>query len=118
MTRYELNLFLEIFPDYCEHFATNEFSLLAKILGVFTVKSGKMDDVHIMLMENALRFRDSKNIKYIFDLKGSTVDRKVKGKTKNTTTLKDVNFIMTAQANKGLTLTKRIVKKELKKALA
>ena len=50
-------------------------SLLAKILGVFTVKSGKMGDVHIIMMENTLRFDNPDELTYIFDLKGSRVDR-------------------------------------------
>ena len=45
-------------------------------------------------MENTLRLRNKDNLRYIFDLKGSTVDRKVSGKTKVSTTLKDVNFEM------------------------
>lgn len=42
-------------------------------------------------------------LKYIFDLKGSLVDRKVKGATTATTTLKDVNFLMVAAKNKNFT---------------
>ncbi len=51
---------------------------MAKILGVFTVESAQIHAVHLMLMENTLRidrtFFSEKPI--IFDLKGSTVDRK------------------------------------------
>ena len=54
-------------------------------------------------MENTLRIRDEGSLKYVFDLKGSLVDRKVMGKTKKTTTLKDVNFLMAAKYNKNLT---------------
>ena len=62
-----------------------------------------MGDVNIILMENTLRIKDEKRLKYVFDLKGSTVDRKVKGQTKQTTTLKDVNFLMAAKVNKDFT---------------
>ena len=47
-----------------------------------------------------MRFKEEKNLRYIFDLKGSTVDRKVKGKTKYSTTLKDVNFLMVSNVQK------------------
>ena len=40
-------------------------------------------------------------LRYIFDLKGSLVDRYVKGKTKPSTTLKDLNFIKTSEAFPG-----------------
>ena len=59
-----------------------------------------MDEVHLMLMENTLRLRNPEQLKYIFDLKGSLVDRKTMGLTTNSTTLKDINFLMTKKANK------------------
>ena len=114
MSKGELTLFLSMFEDYCRHFRENKNSLMTKILGVFTVKSGKMGDIHIMLMENDLKFKEPEQIKYVFDLKGSSIARKVKGKTKNTTTLKDVNYLMTAEANQGLTMMKSSVKKRLR----
>lgn len=39
-----------------------------------------------------MQLENVKNLRYIFDLKGSTEDRKVKGKTKPATTLKDQNY--------------------------
>jgi len=42
-----------------------------------------------MLMENTLQVKDESFLKNIFDLKGSLVDRNVKGLTTPTTTLKD-----------------------------
>lgn len=77
--------------------------MLAKIFGVFTVKMSKAQPVHLMLMENVLRLKNPDNLKYIFDLKGSLVGRKVKGVTTASTTLKDINFLMTAASNKSLT---------------
>jgi len=41
-----------------------------------------------------MHIHNPEKLRYVFDLKGSTVDRKVLGKTTNTTTLKDVNFMM------------------------
>ena len=53
------------------------------------------------MMENTLQIRDPENLKYIFDLKGSLVNRKVKGKIKSSTTLKDVNFMILSEATPG-----------------
>ena len=52
-----------------------------------------MKEVHVMLMENTAQVESSDKISAVFDLKGSTVDRLVKGKTKPETTLKDLNFL-------------------------
>ena len=52
-----------------------------------------MSDVHLMLQENILRFKEPKNVRAIFDLKGSSVNREVKADyLKPTATLKDVNL--------------------------
>lgn len=103
MTAGELKLFLRILPRLSEHHKRVRSSLLSKIFGVFTVKMRGVDAVHIMLMENVLRLKDSDELNYIFDLKGSQVDRKVKGVTKPSTTLKDINFLMAAQSNTDFT---------------
>lgn len=44
-------------------------------------------------MENTLQLQDPDSLEYIFDLKGSLVSRRVKGKIKSSTTLKDKNFL-------------------------
>ena len=67
-------------------------------------------------MENTLRVDDNR-FEYIFDLKGSTVDRKVKGKTKNTTTLKDINFIMVSRTNPDFTKLSIRDKKKILEAI-
>lgn len=97
MSTTELQLMLRILPKYVAHIKQHKQTLLSKILGVFTVKTESFDEVHVMIMENTLRFKDPDNLKYIFDLKGSTVDRAVKGYTKPTTTLKDLNFLVAAE---------------------
>ena len=101
MTKEELNLLLGILSPLTTHFKRNPDSLLAKIFGVFTVKSKKTGDIYLMLMENTLQLKKPERLNYIFDLKGSLVDRKVHGQTSSSTTLKDVNFLMAAQANEN-----------------
>lgn len=58
------------------------------------------------MMENTLQFKDTSQVSYIFDLKGSTVNREVKGIVKNSTVLKDMNFRKVAKALNGLTMMK------------
>ena len=119
MKKSELDLFLCLLPRVSEHFKNVPRSLLSKIFGVFTVKMGSVDPVHIMLMENTMRLKDPNRLNYVFDLKGSLVDRKVKGKTKASTTLKDINFLMAAEANHNFTsmniVDHRLLKATLRK---
>jgi hypothetical protein len=89
MTQKELDLYLLKLPAFKDHFLANKNSLLAKIFGVFTINTKYMKQVHVMLMENTVQLRDPKYLQYVFDLKGSTVDRKEKGVTKPSSTLKD-----------------------------
>ena len=89
MTKSEMDLMLNMLPTLTEHYKKYPDSLIMKVFGVFTVKSSQTQDVHLMLIENTLQLKDPENLKYIFDLKGSLVDRKVKGEIKASTTLKD-----------------------------
>ena len=118
MTSGELKLFLRILPGLARHHKNVPESLLAKIFGVFKVKTSKVSAVYIMLMENTLRLKDPDKLNYIFDLKGSLVDRKVKGVTKPSSTLKDLNFLMVAKKNKHLTALKKHDQRLIKAALS
>lgn len=67
--------------------------MLARIYGVYTVKMEEIEPVSLILMGNTKMCND-KNIEHVFDLKGSFVNREVKGKNlKNTATLKDINML-------------------------
>lgn len=48
----EFDMYLKRLPAFGEHFKSNKHSLLAKILGVYTVNTKYIENVHIMLMEN------------------------------------------------------------------
>ena len=109
MSSSELNLYLENLEKFKDHYKQNKSSLLAKIVGVFTVKTETLNKVHIMLMENCMQLNEPENLRFIFDLKGSRVDRKVKGLTKSSTTLKDENYRMINEMKKK---TENIVNRE------
>ena len=79
MTKSELNLLLKILPNLSKHFIDNPSSLLAKIFGVFTIETFRVDKVYVLLMENTLKLHNAKHLSNIFDLKGSMVNRIVKG---------------------------------------
>jgi len=52
MSSGELKLFTKLLPKFQIHYKKNPRSLLAKIIGVFTVAIENTQKVHIMLMEN------------------------------------------------------------------
>ena len=93
MTDGELKLMKKLLPRLAEHYEKNPESLIAKIFGIFSVKTESQNPVHLMLMENTLQLKDPSNLQYVFDLKGSLVDRKTKGCARPSTTLKDQNFL-------------------------
>lgn len=64
---------------------------------MFTLKTDATSEVHLMLMENTLQLKDPDGLKYVFDLKGSLVNRKTKGKIIPSTTLKDVNYLLASK---------------------
>jgi hypothetical protein len=93
VTSDELEILKGMTPAMTQYLFHNQDSLLSRVLGIFTIKASKFSEVHIMLMENTMRLKDKDELKFVFDLKGSTVDRFVMGKYASSVTLKDVNFI-------------------------
>lgn len=79
MNEEEYSTFQGIFRKYYSHILTHKESLLARIYGVFTVKKEKIQPVHLILMGNTVKLHGKgENLKHMFDLKGSFVNRCVK----------------------------------------
>jgi hypothetical protein len=108
MTRQELELYLSHLPKFCEHYRSNKHSILARIVGVFTINTEHLKEVHVMLMENTAQLNNPAKLTHLFDLKGSLVDRMTAGKTKPSTTLKDMNFLISC--DKALVKNSQFVK--------
>ena len=102
ISKSERDLLLKILPNLSKHFMENPNSLLARIFGVFTIETSRVDKVYVLLMENTLQVHQVDQLRNIFDLKGSTIDRLVTGKTKSTDTLKDINFLKIKKKNPKL----------------
>lgn len=90
---------LDSFISYLEE--NNNESLIAKIFGVYTIKTNKFKAVDMVIMENTAQITNKQNWKMTFDLKGSTFNRYTKlhkhhmfwKNTLNTkAVLKDMNF--------------------------
>jgi len=94
MSKQELDTLLDMLPKYREHFLSNPNSLLVKIFGAFTVSKSGMGLVHVMLMENTIKMKNPELLRHVFDLKGSTLNRKtVCMELSPSTVLKDIDFL-------------------------
>ena len=103
MTNIEKNTLLSRLDKFVCHFQNNNKSLIAKIYGVYTIKSNIFDDLNVMIMQNTAILTNNKNKRMFFDMKGSTVSRKTSFPTKYRQfwqrslhykkTMKDLNFI-------------------------
>ena len=92
MNNAELKVFRNCLPDYVMFLRENPDSMIARIYGVFTVQMEDITPVHLLLMSNAAQA--GKNIKNVFDLKGSIINRKVEDHHITAGgTLKDVNLL-------------------------
>lgn len=92
MNNHEMTVFQKMLPKYFEHLRQNPESLIARIYGIFTVRMEELVPVHILLMANAAQA--GKNIEYVFDLKGSEINREVKeSEITKGGTLKDQNML-------------------------
>lgn len=71
----EKDFLMQILPKYHQHVKKNPKSLLAKIVGVYSIKIDNKDKVYQVLMES-IDPLDEKFIKFKYDLKFSTVNRR------------------------------------------
>ena len=74
---------------------TKNKSLLARIYGLFTIKTKGLRPINLIIMQNTACLRNAKKKLYEFDLKGSMYGRRtpIKNKHDKKNTLKDLNFI-------------------------
>ena len=89
----ERKTLLDIFHDYFNYIKTNETTLITKIYGVYTLVIKNASSVNIILMQNLFGCSPI-HIQRMFDLKGSTVQRKTKGvqKWRKDQVLKDLDY--------------------------
>jgi hypothetical protein len=71
----EKDFFMSILPKYHQHLRKYPNSLLAKIVGVYSIQIDQKDKVYHILMES-LDPIDEQFIKFKYDLKFSTVNRR------------------------------------------
>ena len=68
---------LQLIDSFVAHFEGNE-SKIAKVFGVFTLKTSAFANLDFMIVENITKTNDLNNIKVTFDLKGSAFKREAK----------------------------------------
>jgi len=102
MTNKEMRFFCDqVATHYFNYLQENPESMLARIYGVYRVKSFGMQPVNIMLMEHSLKVEDPEMVQAVFDLKGSNVNRLVPVSkfTSRQRTLKDTNLLQMLARN-------------------
>jgi 1-phosphatidylinositol-4-phosphate 5-kinase len=70
----EKEVLMNMMDDLIKHYEDNSSSLLARIYGIFTLKSTHFDPIDIIIMKNTA-YSNKSNQKMCFDLKGSTKGR-------------------------------------------
>ena len=92
MTDSDFDAFKRIQKAYFAHVSRHDSSLLARVYGIYSVRMEDQKPVKLIVMENGMK--GISDVLGVFDLKGSMVNRLVKGKNfKPTTTLKDKNLL-------------------------
>ena len=77
MFKDEFEIFMKAVPDYYDYLRYNPKSLIARIYGVFSVKMDDLEQIYLLLMGNTMKLENKNNLSYVFDLKGSMVNREV-----------------------------------------
>lgn len=79
LNKEEVKLLDLILPDYLKHITDRENqSMLARIYGIFTIKTNYFVPLNVMIMQNTYQSSARSDCVLKFDLKGSTVARNVR----------------------------------------
>ena len=89
----EKRVLLNTLDPMIAHLKANSNCLLAKVFGVFTVKTKIYATMDFLIMENVTYGLQAKNQSITFDLKGSTYNRRTKTNNAFSRVLKDQNFL-------------------------
>jgi hypothetical protein len=97
----ERKILLRLLDEYIQHIKLSQNkSLLARVYGVFTIKTDYFTDLDVIVMQNTVRLTNKANQKLVFDLKGSTKGRKTALQQRfwlkelnDKNCLKDLNFL-------------------------
>lgn len=67
---------LNMIDEFIDHLVQRgNNSLIARIYGIYTIKTNAFADVDFLVMQNTVQMSNPKNSKMVFDLKGSTTNR-------------------------------------------
>lgn len=67
---------VDMLDDYIAHLEeTKNMSLIARVYGLFTVKTNRFAPMEIMMMQNTAQVTSSRSTLLKFDLKGSSIGR-------------------------------------------
>ena len=92
MFQEELDIMMENLECYYQHIQENEYSLIARIYGVFQIQMEGIVPVNLLLMANTIQLVDPRStVDKIYDLKGSWNNRIVHPGENQTK--KDRNFL-------------------------
>jgi hypothetical protein len=77
MSQKEIKHMLRSLPSYYEHMDTFKKSFIACIYGIFTVSIDRFEPLHILIMQNSIPTVPNSEMAYLFDMKGSSINREV-----------------------------------------
>jgi len=74
----ESNKLKSMSKSMLSHFKTNKNSIIARIYGLYSLKTNVYGPLNFIIMQNTAKVTDINNEVMTFDVKGSTVGRQVK----------------------------------------
>ena len=77
MSSREVNQMIRILPSYYEHLDKNKGTMIAKIFGMFEIRIDMFEPISVMIMQNTLPSVPDTELHYVFDMKGSQINREV-----------------------------------------
>lgn len=75
----EMQILFSMLDEMIKYFKEcNNNSYLARIYGVFSLKTNIFDNLNVIVMQSTIQMNNTKNPKMVFDIKGSWIKRHTK----------------------------------------
>lgn len=117
MSKLEVDHMIRSLPNYYRHLVQNEKTFIAKIYGIHTIRIDQFEPIHVMIMQNSLPSIPNSSMSYLFDMKGSSINREVLKKKTNAElkaptggkVLKDLDFLRLREMKDFMKLDQEVV---------
>jgi hypothetical protein len=77
MNSKEVKHMIRVLPQFLQHYDTYIDCTIAKIFGIYQISIDSFEPIFVMIMQNSMPNVPDSELQFVFDMKGSSINREV-----------------------------------------